>query len=139
MLVCNKCGTLVEHFDLPYVTEMHGERHRKTACKCGGNFIEATKCKACGGWFDNTELHGVCEECLAECETVGSALEIGDSNRTMVAINGFIADILDEDMINAILTKWVEENYTDHSRPVVDYCEYDKSYFSDFVAEKAVD
>lgn len=139
MLVCNKCGTLVQANDLGYVTEVHGERHRNTHCKCGGEFIPATQCKLCGKWFDNTDLHGICEGCLEEYETVGSALEMGDSNRTMVAINGFIADILDEDMINAILTKWVEENYTDHSRPVVDYCEYDKSYFSYFVAEKAVD
>jgi hypothetical protein len=136
MLVCDKCGTLVEAHELPFVTEAHGEKHRNTVCGCGGEFVEATKCDVCGEWFDNRELDGVCEVCLAEYETVGDALAIGAENTTSVEINGFIAYALDPVVINEILTKWVEENITDHSRVVVDYCEDDKPWFADYVKEK---
>jgi hypothetical protein len=136
MLVCDKCGTLVEAHELPFVTEAHGERHRNYNCNCGGEFVEATKCDVCGEWFDNRELDGVCEVCLAEYETTGDALAIGGENTTSVEINGFIAYALDPVVINEILTKWVEENITDHSRVVVDYCEDDKPWFADYVKEK---
>jgi hypothetical protein len=136
MLVCTHCGTLVEAVDLNYVTESHGERHRNTNCKCGGEFVPATKCKVCGEWFDNSVLYGVCECCLDEHETVETALIIGDANREDVGINSFIASILDHDKINAILEKYVEEHYTDGCREVVDFLEYDKSDFSDYIVEK---
>ena len=137
MLVCNKCGTLVEDNELGYVTEAHGERHLDTNCKCGGEFIPATQCKICGKWFDNTELHGICEVCLGEEETVGNALEIGSySTEKVDGINGFVADVLSVEQINKILTKWVEENFTDHSKAVVDYLESDMSAFADFLEDK---
>lgn len=136
MLVCNKCGTLVEGQDLPYVIEMHGEKHRNTKCKCGGEFIPARQCKLCGKWFDNTELHGICEGCLSEEETVGNALEIGSYSQEKVSINGFIADALTPKQINKILAKWVEENFTDHSKAVVDYLEGDMSAFAEFLEDK---
>lgn len=138
MLVCNKCGKLRESSELGYAIESHGERHLDTNCSCGGDFIPATQCKLCGKWFDDTDLNGVCEVCLEEHETVGTALEMGDTSRTMVAVNGFIAEVLDEEQINKILTKWVEENFVDHSKSVVDYCEYDKSCFSEFVEENLI-
>ena len=133
MLVCNRCGTLVEDNELGYVTEMHGERHRNTVCRCGGEFIPATQCKLCGTWFDNTELHGVCEGCLEEYETVETAIEIGSYSTEMREINGFFADILTTEMINDILGKYVEEHYTDHSTAVVDYLEADKSAYSEYL------
>ena len=137
MLVCDRCGTVVAHDELPYVTEMHGERRRNTVCTCGGEFVEATKCEACGKWFDNRELDGVCEVCLEEYETVGDALAIGAGHTTSVEINGFIAYALDPVVINEILTKWVEENITDHSKVVVDYCEDDMPWFAGYVKEKS--
>ena len=137
MLVCDRCGTVVAHDDLPYVTEMHGERHKNTVCTCGGEFVEATKCEACGKWFDNRELDGVCEVCLEEYETVGDALKIGENRKVDVPINEFLAYALTPELIEEILTKWVEENFTDHSRIVVDYCEDDKPWFSEYVKEKA--
>lgn len=136
MLVCTHCGALKEEEALRYVTESHGERHLDYTCSCGGTFVEATKCEVCGEWFDNRELDGVCEVCLEEHETTGDALAIGAENTTSVEINGFIAYALDPVVINEILTKWVEENITDHSRVVVDYCEDDKPWFADYVKEK---
>lgn len=136
MLVCNRCGTVVNYNDLGYVTEVHGERHRNTHCKCGGDFIPAKKCKLCDSWFDNTALYGVCECCISEEETVGNALEIGAENTEMVEVNGFIAEVLTTEQINSILTKWVEENFVDHSIPVVQYLEGDISCFTEFLEDK---
>jgi hypothetical protein len=137
MYVCDKCGELISENELHYVTEMHGERHLSMVCPCGGEFIPATKCLVCGEWFDNTELHGVCEVCLDEDETVGTALELGAYGLEKVdGINGFIADVLSVEQINKILTKWVEENFTDHSKAVKDYIYADKMAYSEFLENK---
>ena len=133
MLVCNKCGKIRESRELGYAVESHGERHLDTNCSCGGEFVPATRCSLCGKWFDGTDLHGVCEVCLDDNETVGTALAIGSVNTEQVKINGFIATVLSQGQIDKILTKWVEENFTDHSKPVVDYLEDDKSYFSEYL------
>ena len=61
------------------------------------------------------------------------ALTIGSINPKSVEINGFIAAVLSQDQIDKILTKWVEENFIDHGKPVVDYLEEDKSYFSEYL------
>lgn len=137
MLVCNKCGRIVDESELGYATEAHGERHLNTVCRCGGEYIEANKCAVCGEWFDNTDLHGVCEGCLYEDETVGTALEIGAYSLQKVdGINGFIADVLSVHQMNKILTKWVEENFTDHSKAVKDYLYADKSAYSEYLEDK---
>lgn len=137
MLVCNECGKIVDESELGYVTEPHGERHLNTVCRCGGDFIPATQCSICGKWFNNTELHGVCEGCLSDYETVSVALEIGEKNtETIDGINGFVADCLSVEQINKILTKWVSENFVDHSKAVVEYLEDDVAYFSGFLEDK---
>lgn len=137
MLVCDMCGKVVGSDDLKYVTEMHGERHRDTRCKCGGHFIPATKCRVCGEWFDNTELYGVCEGCLDEHYSVGTALEIGDEPRELIGVNAFVAFVLTEDEINKILIKHVEEHYTDKCREVRHYLDDNLSCYSEWVEEKA--
>lgn len=136
MLVCKICGKVTNENELRYVTEAHGERHLNHTCSCGGELTSATKCKVCGEWYDDSELHGVCEKCLGEYETVGEALAIGEQRKTQVAVNEFIAFALTEEQIGKILTKWVEENFTDHSKAVVDYCEDDKYWYSEYLAEK---
>lgn len=134
MLVCNMCGKIRESRELGYAIEPHGERHLDTNCSCGGDFIPATRCPLCGKWFDNSDLHGVCEVCLEDNETVGMALEIGAINTVSVdGINGFAASVLSVEQINKILTKWVEENFVDHSKPVVKYLEEDMGYFSEYL------
>ena len=135
MLVCARCGTVIEDSELQYDYEDYGEEVA-LPCRCGGDFVEATQCSICGEWFDNDGLHGVCECCFEEYETVGEALAMGEENTEDVDINGFIATVLTKEQINNILTKWVEENFTDHSSAVIKYCENDKSYYSDWLAEK---
>lgn len=136
--VCNTCGHLVEEENLKYVVEPHGERHIDYNCNCchKGELIEASICKVCGKPFDNTELHGVCEGCLEEYETVGEAIKYGSESKVNVSINECLAYLLTENEIERILTKWVEENFTDRSKPIVEYCESDKSAFSEYLEEK---
>lgn len=133
MLVCTRCGATKRTEELKFVYEPHGEKHLNYNCRCGGEFIKATKCKVCGEWFDNTELHGVCEECLEEYETVETAMAIGAYSTKKREINGFFADILTTEMINDILGKYVEEHYTDHSTAVKDYLYADKSAYSEYI------
>ena len=143
MFVCKNCENLVE--EIPTTKQYHdytslGQRLEETIdclCHCGGEYVEAEQCKVCGEWFDNCELHGVCEVCLEDYETVGEALAIGEENTESVdGINGFVASVLSVEQINKILTKWVEENFTDHSTFVVKYLEADKSYFSEYLEDK---
>jgi hypothetical protein len=137
MLICNRCGSTINESELKTVVEEHGERHLDlNCCYCRGKYINATKCKVCGKWFDNTDLRGICYCCLEEYETVGMALEIGDANREDVPINSFITSILDEDKINKILEKYVEEHYTDGCREVNDFLYGDISCFTEWVEEK---
>lgn len=136
MLVCDRCGRLIEDDELRFDVEDYGGKSA-VPCSCGGTFIEAEQCSVCGEWFDNTDLHGVCEGCLGEYETVGEALAIGAENTTSVdGINGAVAHLLSVEQINNILTKWVEENFTDRSKPIVEYCEDDKIYFSEWLESK---
>jgi hypothetical protein len=135
MLVCNHCGKIIEESELGYGYEPHGER-TPDCCSCGGDFIEATQCKICGEWFDGSDLHGVCEACLEENETVGEALEYGKERTEDVRINGFVANVLSVEHINKILEKWVEENFIDHGTPTRRYLENDVSEYSEYLIDK---
>lgn len=145
MLICEHCGRLIEDYELKFDTECHGytslgqalEEKVPKSCSCGGSYVKAARCKICDNWFQNLDPYGVCDDCLEEYETVGEALKMGEDDLQVVdGINGFIAECLSVDMINKILIKWVEENFTDHSNPVVNYCEADKSYFAEWIADK---
>lgn len=144
MLICNICGKVIEDYELNEITECHahtclGQSLEETiveCCECGGEFVEATECEVCGEWFDNSDLHGVCECCLDEFETVGNALAIGETDTINVEVNGFIANVLSTEQMNKILTKWVEENFVDGAREVVKYCEADKQSFSEWIVDK---
>ena len=136
MLICDKCGCTVEESELLTYREANGEERTDYSCRCGGDLVEAKECPICGEWFIADEIGAVCDTCMKECETVGEALDMGERDKKSVdGINGFIAEVLSVDQINKILTKWVEENFTDHSKAVVDYCECDKDYFCDYLAE----
>lgn len=144
MLICNKCGAIIENDELKMTTQCHGysslgqayNERIPESCRCGGEFIEATKCEVCGEWFDDTEICGVCNDCLEENYTVEMALKIGDDNRRNVEVNSFISNILGSDKINAILEKYIEEHYTDGCREVKDFLNRDKSCFAEWVVSE---
>ncbi len=144
MLVCNICGEVISEEELRTYKEIHdyssigqafAERFTDFRCDCGGEYVEATLCKICGKWFNNEDLHGVCESCLDYYETLDNALEIGEQYTEKVEINNFLAMVFGENEINAILTQAAKERFADHSKQVVEYLEDDKQAFSEWVIE----
>ena len=139
MFICERCGEMCEYPEIKVVaheTRENAEEKEMCRCSCGGKFVEAKQCEICGKWFDNRNMDGVCECCLDEHATVKNALAIGKIDYTSVNVNEFVAFALSEQMINKILTKWVEENFVDGTPIVRKYCENDIGFFSDFVKDK---
>lgn len=145
MLICERCGTLIEDSELGTFSQCHGytdlgddfTERMAERCQCGGDFVEATRCELCGEWFDNTELNGVCEYCLDEHKTVNNAIEYGEEHTTNVeGINGAVAYLLTTEEINRILTKWVEESFIDLSSDIRKYLNGERFDFSEWLKEK---
>ena len=145
MLVCDCCEKTKHENEIRTYKVSHGEtslgfslteEFEDATCRCGGNFVEAKKCKICGALFPKSEYADMCESGMEDYESVEIALEIGKERKTTVEVNEFVAYALSDEQINKILTKWVEENFVDHSNTVVEYLENDKPWFSDYIAEK---
>lgn len=146
MLICSKCGAKTEflrtekewhhEFERPCYEEI--EINECPVCGAKDTMEEAISCILCGEEFsDFTKEGDICDECIERYETVGEALAVGAVNTLEVkGINGFAASVLSTEQINKILTKWVEENFVDHSKYVKEYLEEDKTYFIDWLTEK---
>jgi hypothetical protein len=144
MLVCNICGEVISEEELRTYKEIHGysslgqafaERFTDFRCDCGGDYVEATECACCGKWFDNEDLHGICEGCLEDYETLDNAIKIGEQYTEKVEINNFLASVFTAEQINEILATAAKERFADHSKEIVDYLECDKQAFSEWVIE----
>lgn len=132
MLICTVCGEVFDEFEAK-------RSEGRTICPyCGYDIIhEATKCEICGEYFyAETDSIEVCNVCLKDECSVGTALEYGADRVESVAINGAIYSLLSEEEINAILTKYVEEHFTDKSKEIIRYCEEDKQDFADWLVER---
>lgn len=132
MLICTICGEVFDEF------EARREEGRTICPSCGYDIVyEATKCKICGEYFyAETDGIEVCDDCLESEQMVGTALEYGADRVESVAVNGAVYALLSEEEINSILTKYVEEHFTDHSKEVVRFCEEDKGDFADWLIER---
>lgn len=70
---CPICGNEVE--ELPMHRVLYGEFYNDEpdyVCRCGEEFDTASKCKICGEWTCDTELHDnydVCEKCAESLQT----------------------------------------------------------------------
>lgn len=140
MFICKDCYNVFTEGEAritSWNSEFHcyDEEYRCPYCR-SAELTEPVQCPICGEYYDGDDGVGVCEVCLEERETVGNALKYGATSPEKIEINGFITSMLDEEQINAILTKYVEEHVTDHSPKVVFYCEEEKSAFADWVAEQ---
>lgn len=139
MLVCPICGTVFTKLEAERRTHISGERYDDIEYLCpicdNENLEEATKCEICGEYFYDEDNTGVCDECFEANEDVGTALEYGSYNTELLEINGLISKLLGKKLINEILTKYVEEHYTDNSKRIVRYCEEDKSHFAEWLKE----
>ena len=124
MLVCRVCGR-VNHEDYLTCPRCHSD-----------DFREATECKICGELFFDEDNLDVCENCIDDYCNVGTALKYGESCTEDVEINGAIRALLTEEEINNILTKYVEEHFTDDSKDVAEFCTEDKQNFAEWLVER---
>ncbi len=146
MFICQKCGRMLEDYEIGTEHQRHGytslgapiDEPMTSNCSCGGEYVKATKCLVCGEWFlpDTFSTQKVCDDCLENEKTVNNALEIGHENQEEVHINGFVKSVLTPEKINEILEKWVSENFVDGSFDVVKYCDEDKYYYEYWIEEK---
>lgn len=146
MLICDRCGSIIEDSELRTSFQCHGytdlgdafEERIAERCRCGGDFVDATRCEICGEWFNDTKCYGVCEMCIDEHMTVHDALGFGKDNTTSIDdINGAVASLLTTEEINRILTRWVEENFVDYSRDISKFIKSELNEFSEWLKEKA--
>lgn len=147
MLMCPRCGKLVEEEDLEVYFEFHGHdglapikepMTRNTCDECGWEYEEAEKCKVCGEYFIPEDYkYSVCEECMEDYETIEIALAIGEYNKATVHINGFVDFDLTEAEINEVLVNYVKnKKIPKGDAKIKEYCEDDKDYFGDWIVEE---
>jgi hypothetical protein len=140
MLVCKICGEVCTESEANvrvWNNEFNYYEKREICPTCHHeDLTEATKCKVCGEWFLDDEGTEVCGWCIDDETSVGTALKFGDDRREDVAINGAIFYLLSEDKINDILTKYVEEHFTDDSKEISDFCYEYKQDFAEWLIER---
>lgn len=151
MLICTRCGQVTAKEDTEYLSFQHeiqdgirvdvGYDIEYKPCKCCGSreYAKATLCKVCGKWFDDEdEGLEVCEGCIEKAETIDVALAMGEANLEPVNINGFIKFSLTEKEINSILCDYIKTtpHIANRSSKIVDYCEEDRGFFAEWIADK---
>ena len=132
MLVCRVCGEVFDESEVIIDSDVNC----KLCPECHSLGVsEANKCEICGEYFYDEDNIGVCESCLDDNHDVETAFKYGADRMESVAVNGAIYALLTESEINAILTKYVEEHFTDDSRAVANYCNEDKYDFANWLME----
>jgi DNA-directed RNA polymerase subunit RPC12/RpoP len=146
MYICKRCGATTEYPEIKITeraTRYSPEEKEQSRCECGGHFVEAERCVACGEYYPTDELKSnVCEYCLdehAESSPYQYGLEIGEDNKTDVYINGLIPSLLTPDEINKILLDYIYKNCNNiknFNRKCEKYCREDMDCFAQYVEEK---
>lgn len=137
---CDHCGREFEEPDI--VTETHGldspPYEEIGVCPyCKGWFEEMHKCKICGEHYTDDGLtSGVCDACIYEDVTFDRCLRYGADCEESIAINGFIASVLDAETINRILAEEVRKASQIIPLNLDDFVEEDKSWFAEKLIEE---
>lgn len=150
MLICDKCGELVDENELEtvhdrdYVNNGLGmecvrDDEFYKECNCGGDWVEATECRICGKWFNDELYIKVCEECLEDNATFENALKVGNEEECQqeIKINGYLAREYSKDQIESLLLRDLEESLRLNCN--LSYREFlldDKDYFADYLIKK---
>lgn len=123
MFICIDCGKTYEDYEV-----------ETTECECGGELVEAYRCKKCYNW---TPIHRpICMDCLNEYKTVETMLEIGSDWEEQISLNGFLVSAFTKEDIERILTDALKSKKVDEIKKEVDkYCDDDIVYFME-VAER---
>lgn len=107
---CLECGNIFDEGEERRWIEPHGEE--MTGCPfCNGAYEKTVKCEFCEGEFLEDELFGgVCQECIDGYKyDVETSMAIGDGEKLMIEINGFLAHIFSEREIESILYGAIKE------------------------------
>ena len=107
MYECLICDRRFHEFDVQ--TDEFG--NKKAVCPyCKGDIEDLYECKVCGEMFTDDELtSGVCDGCIYEDVTFDRCLRYGADCEENIAINGFIASVLDAETINRILAEEIRK------------------------------
>lgn len=144
MYICEHCGELIE--ELPserYYDRVDGNwamsgwvEEEDNSCSCGGDFVEAVKCKICGEWT-NPQESNICKECLKEEMTLENAIEYSREYGYgyEIELPDFFK-IYSQKEIEEILVKHIRSTKGKEQSNVIDYCEHDIGCFSEFIETK---
>ena len=79
--------------------------------RCNEAFSEAYRCKVCGDYFLEEEMHGeVCCECIRDNSDFDSCYAVGENNQKEIQINGFLSYFFTSSEIEHILKSILLEN-----------------------------
>ena len=129
MCECHNCGRRFKEPDI--VTEPHGEK--VGVCPfCHGYYEAVYPCRICGEHFTDDELtSGVCDECIYEDVTIDRCIRYGEYCEENIAINGFIASVLDAESINKILIEEVKKASQIIPIDLDEFVDSDKSWWAE--------
>lgn len=147
MYICNRCGNLCCDCDLPTYTEDYGfetgvgwrscPQTFVDSCSCGGDFVEASRCKLCDEYFDDEHYNGICDVCLDENATYENALLIGEENADTIEINSFLLNSFTKEQIEEILKRELEQarkiDKAKIDKDAKEYCLDDKGWFAEWL------
>lgn len=142
MYICVDCGKVFDEEEISVWHESRGVywgepcTEKMYGCpNCKGEFVKAKKCKICGDWLKEYDWD-ICEECYSKYMTKETCLEIGKENASTIKLNDFIVSNFSKEEIEKIVMEKFQENAEKIANAVKDYCEYDMSYFVDWVGKK---
>jgi len=139
MLICDRCGALMNEDDAQYDTRNSDVGDFIKCCSCGGDWIEATECKICGEWFNDEKSRNVCDYCLEENATFENALKMGDEEdcQENIKLNGYLIAEFSKSRIEQILTNILRE--TQDLKLPLKYEKFllgDKDYFAEWLEKE---
>jgi hypothetical protein len=140
MYICEDCGNTREELKEEYIAVgnfpdgNNGFCDTISDCDCGGEYVEAVKCKECGDWASEL-FNGFCEDCLKGEATISNAILYGDTKKEAVNVNGLFVKVFGEAQINSILQSAFFEltSLGERINNANEFCIKDKEEFSEFL------
>ena len=146
IFICEECRHIYTEEQAKKVTDNYYDQdgnlvdsNTRLHCPtCDTFLLEAKKCPACDRVYI-TEDDEICEDCLNEAQTVGTCLQIGETEYQPMAvnINGFLAFVYDKDEIERCILNDFEKLPKDTQLEYINrYLNEDRSFLADWLKEK---
>lgn len=145
MYICCNCGELIEDEDFPTITQTHGytslgfpiNEEVDGCCSCGGDFVEAQKCKICGTYFAQEDCEEICKDCFDdEKSCLQSILDFGYSNKEDFPLSFFFTRVFTPEKIHDILEDYVRANEKFFAPEIKKFIYEYESEFHDYLVEE---